>query len=80
MRTVQMTLDEKLVSQVEQVIRELKISRSGFTRQALQDALERYRIHKLEEQHRKGYVAHPSGKNGTNNEFTIWEAEQEWGD
>ena len=80
MRTVQMTLDEKLVSQVDDVIRELRISRSRFTRQALQDALERYRVLKLELQHRKGYETHPVEKSEANNEFSIWETEQEWGD
>ncbi len=80
MRTVQMTIDEKLVSQVDQVIRELKISRSRFTREALQDSLERYRVRKLEEQHREGYEAHPIEKSEPYNEFSIWETEQEWGD
>ena len=76
MQTVQMTLDEKLVHKVDQVTRELKTTRSAFTRQALNDALERYRIHQLEEQHRKGYEAHPTEKS----EFSVWETEQEWGD
>ena len=80
MRTVQMTLDEKLVSQVDQVTRELNISRSRFTRQALQEALERYRVCKLEVRHRKGYETHPVEKSEPNNEFSIWETEQEWGD
>ena len=40
MQTVQMTLDEKLVHKVDQVTRELKTTRSAFTRQALNDALE----------------------------------------
>jgi len=42
--------------------------------------LERYRVRKLEVQHRKGYETHPAEKSGPNNEFSIWETEQEWGD
>lgn len=76
MQTVQMTLDEELVSQVDQVTKELKMTRSAFTRQALSDALERYCNRKLEEQHRKGYETHPP----KGDEFSIWENEQVWGE
>ena len=41
MKTVQMTIDEDLIAQVDRAARRLKTTRSGFTRQALRDALKR---------------------------------------
>ena len=76
MRIVQMTLDEELVRLVDKVVKELKTTRSSFTRKALREAIERLNIKRLEEEHRKGYEAHPAGKY----EFSVWESEQDWGD
>lgn len=76
MRTVQMTLDDDLVEEVDQAVRELQTTRSAFARDALRAALHRHREAELEEQHRRGYQAHPVGAE----EFGVWEAEQEWGD
>lgn len=76
MRTIQMTLDDDLVETVDKVIKELKTTRSAFTRNALRDALTRYNVRRLEEQHRRGYRLHPV-KRG---EFSAWEKEQNWGD
>ena len=59
MRTIQMTLDDDLVETVDKIIRELKTSRSAFTRDALRDAINRFNIHRLEEKHRQGYALHP---------------------
>jgi metal-responsive CopG/Arc/MetJ family transcriptional regulator len=71
-----MTLDDDLVEAVDKVIKDLKTTRSSFTRSALRDAIKRYHIRSLEEQHRKGYEKH-AVKRG---EFSIWEKEQKWGD
>ncbi|MBN1578719.1 MAG: ribbon-helix-helix protein, CopG family [Chitinispirillaceae bacterium] len=76
MRTIQMTLDDRLVREVDMVIKKLHTSRSAFTREALASALEKYRLRQLEEKHRKGYELHPSA----GNEFSVWEKEQAWGD
>lgn len=76
MRTVQMTLDEKLLKRVDKIVKELKTTRSSFTRQALQEAIERLNIKRLEEKHRKGYKIQPVSKY----EFSVWEDEQKWGD
>ena len=76
MRTVQMTLDEKLLKRVDKIVKELKTTRSSFTRQALQEAIERINIKRLEEKHRKGYKIQPVSKY----EFSVWEDEQKWGD
>ncbi|NQT60842.1 MAG: ribbon-helix-helix protein, CopG family [Bacteroidetes bacterium] len=75
MRTIQMTLNDDLVETVDKIIRELKTSRSAFTRDALRDAVNRFNIHRLEEKHRQGYALHPVKRE----EFSTWEKEQDWG-
>lgn len=76
MRTVQMTLDDNLVTAVDNVVKKLKTTRSAFARKALKDAINRANIEMLEKKHKKGYERQPSSKS----EFTVWESEQEWGD
>ena len=74
MRTVQMTLDEDLVSAVDKAAKQLRTTRSAFTREALRDALRRVRVKELEKRHREGYARRPV-KRG---EFSVWEREQVW--
>ncbi len=74
MRTVQMTLEDKLVNAVDRAARRLKTTRSAFARDALRSALQRLRIQELERKHREGYAKKPV-KPG---EFDIWEPEQVW--
>jgi metal-responsive CopG/Arc/MetJ family transcriptional regulator len=76
MRTVQMTLDDELVSAVDDVVKKLKTTRSAFARKALKDAIRQVNINMLEKKHKKGYERHPVSKT----EFIVWESEQEWGD
>ena len=76
MKTVQMTLDDELVKEVDYVVKRLHTSRSAFTRGALRKALAHYRIEQLESKHRQGYERHPA----TGDEFSIWESEQAWGE
>lgn len=76
MRTVQMTLDEELIESVDKIVKELKTTRSSFTRKALREAIERLKVRQLEEKHRKGYKLYPVSEY----EFSPWESEQEWGD
>jgi len=76
MKTVQMTLEDELVDDVDRVVSELRTTRSAFTREALRAALRAYRERQMEERHREGYEKLPSGPE----EFGVWEDEQEWGD
>ena len=76
MRTIQMTLDDDLVKEVDRVAKKLSTSRSGFTRKALRDALVRYGLEQLERKHRRGYEGYPVAAG----EFSAWETEQAWGD
>ena len=71
-----MTLDEDLVKAVDGVSKQLHTTRSAFTRKALRDALTHYSLEQLERKHRQGYEKHPVDAE----EFSVWEAEQAWGD
>ena len=76
MRTIQMTLDDDLVTAVDRVSKELRTSRSAFARKALRDALERCTLEQLERRHRRGYERYPVAVD----EFSVCETEQAWGD
>ena len=76
MKTVQMTLDEALVAAVDGAARRLKTTRSAFTRQALQAALELLRTQDKERRHREGYLKKPASER----DLGRWEREQVWGD
>ena len=74
MKTVQMTLDEGLIGDVDRVVRRLGTTRSAFTREALRSAIEKVHIKQLERKHREGYRRKPVRRD----EFGIWEKEQIW--
>jgi metal-responsive CopG/Arc/MetJ family transcriptional regulator len=71
-----MTLDDELVEAVDRVSKQLRTSRSAFTRSALREALARHKVEQLERKHRQGYEQHPVAAD----EFAVWETEQAWGD
>jgi len=74
MKTVQMTLDESLVTQVDRAARRLKTTRSAFTREALRRALAQLTTLEREERHRRGYTRTPVRPT----EFGPFSAEQVW--
>jgi hypothetical protein len=76
MKTVQMTLEPELVTQVDRVARRLGLTRSAFTRRALRAALEQLRVQELERRHRDGYRRKPVRRG----EFDVWTSEQMWPD
>jgi len=76
MRTVQMTLDESLVREVDKAAKRLGTTRSAFARKALREALKRLDLNDLEQKHRDGYARHPV----TRRELAVWEGEQVWPD
>jgi metal-responsive CopG/Arc/MetJ family transcriptional regulator len=75
MRTIQMTIEEELLEAVDRMTAELSTTRSAFIREALQVALRRYTTAALEQQHARGYAAHPVEEE----ELNRWAAEQVWG-
>jgi len=75
-RIVQMTLDEDLVKAVDAEAKRLGTTRSGFTREALREALLRIRIRAEEERHRRGYERNPPRPG----ELAVAESDLSWGD
>jgi CopG family transcriptional regulator / antitoxin EndoAI len=76
MKTVQMTLDNSLVEEVDRAAQDLGTTRSAFTRDALRAALTNLKERDLEQRHRAGYERHPVEPG----EFGAWEDEQVWAD
>jgi len=76
MKTVQMTLDESLVTAVDRAAKRLGTTRSAFARAALRRALEELKTKELELKHRDGYRGMPVGEK----EFSAWGGEQVWGE
>lgn len=73
-KTIQMTIDDSLLSQVDQVVKQMGINRSAFIRDALEQALKQWRIREMEKQHALGYAQIPV----ESGEFDIWVDEQSW--
>ena len=76
MKTIQMTIDEALLQQVDVTVQNLNTTRSAFIRLALEQALRQYQVRRLEERDAVGYTAVPA----TATETDDWTAEQAWGD
>ncbi len=76
MKTIQITMDAELVEQVDERAKRLGATRSGFTREALRTALERYDEADLEERQKSGYLRIPSMPQ----EFAVPEEDRAWGD
>jgi metal-responsive CopG/Arc/MetJ family transcriptional regulator len=76
MKTVQMTLDDDLIREVDLIAKELNTTRSALARRALRAAIRDIKLERLEKGHRLGYERHPASKG----EFDVWHDEQAWGD
>jgi hypothetical protein len=76
MKTIQMTIDEKLLDAVDTAVDTLATTRSAFIRNALREALHNYEILQLERRHAAGYARKPAEPDG----FDIWDGEREWGE
>jgi len=70
--TVQMTLDDVLVQEIDQVVKELGTTRSAFAREAFRAAIAHVRRQAMERMHREGYARQPVQPG----EFSDWEDEQ----
>jgi len=76
MRIIQMTLEDDLVQSVDKIVKQMHTTRSAFTRAALRNAINNYKVSQLEQKHRKGYEKQPISKE----EFSVWKNEQKWED
>jgi metal-responsive CopG/Arc/MetJ family transcriptional regulator len=75
MKTIQMTIDERLLKVVDKITRVRKTTRSAFIRDALEAEIRRQRIRDDEARHAEGYANKPVAPG----EFDIWLSEQDWG-
>lgn len=76
MKTIQMTIDEDLLAEVDLAIRAMDITRSAFIWYALALALRRRKIIELERRHAEGYARFPVQPG----EFDVPESALAWGD
>ena len=76
MKTIEVEIEESMLSEVESARRALDMSREDFVRTALERALCQREAIALERRHERGYDAHPQ----TREEVGAWEAEQVWGE
>jgi metal-responsive CopG/Arc/MetJ family transcriptional regulator len=74
METIELTIDESLLAEVDQAIRRLSMTRADFARIALELALRNQKTIALEQQHAQGYADNPVKPA----EFDDWESEQVW--
>jgi metal-responsive CopG/Arc/MetJ family transcriptional regulator len=75
MKTIQMTIDDRLLKLVDKMSRARKTSRSAFIRVALEAEIQRQRVREEEARHVEGYALKPV----TPGEFAVWNSEQDWG-
>lgn len=74
MKTIQMSIDEALLQDIDTLIQSLNVSRSAFIRELLRDALHQHKIEQLEAQHRRGYEQQPQ------DDLSDWMRQQVWED
>jgi metal-responsive CopG/Arc/MetJ family transcriptional regulator len=74
MEIIQVVLDTKLLQATDLAAKRHKLNRSALIRQALQQHLKRLHELALEEQDRRGYLAHPQCEE----ESRIWEDAAAW--
>ncbi len=75
MKTIQMTIDERLLKLVDKLRRARKTTLSAFIRDALEAEIRRQQIREDEIRHAEGYTRKPVARG----EFDVWLSEQDWG-
>ncbi len=75
MKTIQMTIDERLLKLVDKMSQARKTTRSAFIRDALEAKIRRERIREEEVRHTEGYTRKPVEPG----EFDVWLNQQDWG-
>jgi metal-responsive CopG/Arc/MetJ family transcriptional regulator len=74
MQTIELTIDDALLAQIDRLTHELSLTRATFIQQALEAALRQQTIRAKERQHALGYQRFPVEPG----EFDGWESEQVW--
>jgi metal-responsive CopG/Arc/MetJ family transcriptional regulator len=76
LKTIQITLPDDLLTKIDRTVAELDTNRSGFARQAFEEALFRLWVAKMERQHAEAYASRPEDPD----EMARWESIQDWGE
>ncbi len=76
LKTIQMTIDEAMLTEVDVVVAELDMTRSAFIREAVEQALKEYHWRELERLDEEGYRQFPPD----DSEVEVWLGVQAWGD
>lgn len=74
MKTLQMTIDEKLLKAIDRLCRVRRTTCSALIRAALETELDRESVRVEEDRQRIGYERHPV----VAGEFDVWFGEQDW--
>ncbi|MBC7930236.1 MAG: CopG family transcriptional regulator [Rubrivivax sp.] len=76
MKTIQLEIEESMLTEVERATRALEMTREAFVRTALERALQQQETIALEQKHARGYESQPQ----MTEEVGEWEDEQVWGE
>ncbi|HEX8501312.1 MAG TPA: hypothetical protein VF659_12090 [Pyrinomonadaceae bacterium] len=76
MKSIEVEIEESMLTEVERATRALDMTREDFVRTALERALQQRETIALERRHARGYDARPQ----TPEEVGEWGAEQVWGE
>ncbi len=76
MKTIELTIEESVLAEVDQATQALEMTREDFVRTALERAVRQRELIALEQRHIRGYINQPQ----TPEEAAEWEDEQVWGE
>jgi metal-responsive CopG/Arc/MetJ family transcriptional regulator len=76
MKTIELTIEDSVLAEVERATRELDMTREDFVRTALERAVRQREVIALERRQARGYAERPQATE----EVSEWEAEQVWGE
>lgn len=76
MKTIEVAVEDSMLTEVERATRSLDMTREEFVRTALERALQQRETIALERKHARGYDTYPQ----TAEEVGEWEDEQAWGE
>ncbi len=74
MQTIQVVLDENLLSAADHAAQQIKVNRSALVREALRAYLKKLRVQEMELRDREGYERQPD----TSEEPDVWERVAAW--
>ena len=76
MTTIQMTLEEELLKEMDRTVKKLRTTRSALIRDSIRQYLKTIHMEQLEAKHRAGYSKQQVAKG----EFDVSESDRGWGE